>query len=167
MRRIILFAVLLSFQIFSDPLIKTATKITLTGKPIMYIFDSATCPYCEKLEKELVELKSLNEIAEAFDIYRIPRDDFKIYDILGKKVSTQELQMSYHVKATPNVVIFDKHAKRMFQTSGYIGPKALEQMLRFVKGVDEGKYKVSEWSKFLYQQNITTSEKSKPKSLQH
>jgi len=167
MRKLVLLAALFGMQVFSAPLIKTMTKIELSKKPIMYIFDSATCPYCEKLEKELVELKSLNEIAKAFDIYRIPRDDFKIYEIFGKKVSTQELQMSYHVKATPNVVIFDKHAKRMFQTSGYIGPIALEQMLRFVKGVDDGIYKTSEWSTFLYQNKVTTSAKSKPKSQQH
>ena len=166
MRRMFI-ALLLLGTLLSADVVKFSTEIALTGRPMMYIFDSATCPYCDKLKKELNTVPELHALAEGFDIYRIPRDDHRIYNILGKDVSTQELQLSYHVKATPNVVIFNKHAKRMFQTAGYIGPVALAKMMMFVQGVDAGKYKTSEWAQFLYDSKITTSEKARPKTLAH
>jgi thioredoxin-related protein len=133
----------------------------------MFIFDSKTCPYCEKLEGELNNVTFLKDLAKQFDVYAIARDDHKIYKLFGKDVSTQELQMSYHVKATPNVVIFNKKAEKMFQMPGYISPLPLSKMLEFTLGVDSGKFQKSDWAKYLYSNNVTASEKPKPKSQQH
>lgn len=167
MKKLITLIAITSTLLLGDSVVQHSSKIVLDGKPVIYIFDSSTCPYCEKLKKELDELPQLNKIAKEFNIYSIPRDEPTIYDIFGKKVSTQELQLSYRVKVTPNVVILNKKAKKMFQTSGYIGPIALTKMMQFVKGVDDGKYKTSQWSEFLYNSNVTTSKESKPKSLAH
>ena len=167
MKRLLFVALLLSTLLFSGSVVKRQTEIPLSGKPIMFIFDSKTCPYCEKLEGELDTITFLNDLAKQFDIYTIPRDDHKIYKLFGKDVSTQELQMSYRVKATPNIVIFNKKAEKMFQMPGYIAPMPLSKMMEFVLGVDSGKYKKSEWTTYLYSNNVTASEKPKPKSMQH
>jgi len=167
MKRLVLFFVLLSTLLFADTIVKRQIEIPLSDKPIMFIFDSKTCPYCEKLEGELNSVTFLNDLAKKFDIYAIARDDHKIYKLFGKDVSTQELQMSYRVKATPNIVIFNKKAEKMFQMPGYIAPVPLSKMMEFVLGVDSGKYQKSEWAKYLYSNNVTASEKPKPKSQQH
>jgi len=58
----------LIFSFFSNAgLIKNSLDINVTGKPIMFIFTSQTCPYCKKLKKDLVEVESLNKIAKEFD----------------------------------------------------------------------------------------------------
>ena len=167
MKKIFLLLILVSSAVFSNSIIKRTTDIPLSGKPVIFIFDSKTCPYCEKLEGEIDNITFLNAVAQKFDIYAIPRDDHKIYKIFGKDISTQELQMSYHIKATPNIVILNKKAEKMFQTHGYISPLPLSKMMEFVIGADSGKYKKSDWSKFLYDSKLTTSEKAKPKSMQH
>lgn len=156
---------LASLFVFSGDIVKRQTEITMSGKPVMFIFDSKTCPYCEKLEGELNHVTFLNDLARQFDIYAIPRDDHKIYRLFGKDVSTQELQMSYRVKATPNIVIFNKKAEKMFQMPGYISPLPLSKMLEFTLGVDSGKYQKSAWAKFLYGNNVTASDKPKKKVL--
>ncbi len=167
MKKIVLFLTLFATLLFSEGIVKSQTNIPLSGKPIMFIFDSQTCPYCEKLEGELNNITFLAEIAKKFDIYSIPRDDHKMYKIFGKDVSTQELQMSYHVKATPNVIIFNNKAEKMFQMHGYISPLPLSKMLEFVLGIDSGKYKTSDWAKYLYDNDVSASEKAKPKSKSH
>ena len=167
MKKIVFLFALFATLLMADSIIKRAIEIPMAGKPIMFIFDSKTCPYCEKLEGELNSVTFLNDLAKQFDVYAIPRDDHKIYKLFGKDVSTQELQMSYHVKATPNVVIFNKKAEKMFQMPGYISPLPLSKMLEFTLGVDSGKYQKSEWAKYLYSNNVTASEKPKPKSQQH
>jgi thioredoxin-related protein len=167
MKKIVFLFALFATLLMADSIIKRVIEIPMAGKPIMFIFDSKTCPYCEKLEGELNNVTFLNDLAKQFDVYAIPRDDHKIYKLFGKDVSTQELQMSYHVKATPNVVIFNKKAEKMFQMPGYISPLPLSKMLEFTLGVDSGKYQKSEWAKYLYSNNVTASEKPKPKSQQH
>jgi thioredoxin-related protein len=167
MKKIAFLFLLFATLLMADSIIKRSTEIPMAGKPIMFIFDSKTCPYCEKLEGELNNVTFLKDLAKQFDVYAIPRDDHKIYKLFGKDVSTQELQMSYHVKATPNVVIFNKKAEKMFQMPGYISPLPLSKMLEFTLGVDSGKYQKSEWAKYLYSNNVTASEKPKPKSKQH
>jgi len=167
MKKIILLLSLLTTLIMADTIVKRATEIPLSGKPVIFIFDSKTCPYCEKLEGELNNVTFLRDLAAQFDVYAIARDDHKIYKLFGKDVSTQELQMSYHVKATPNIVIFNKKAEKMFQMPGYISPLPLSKMLEFTLGVDSGKFQKSDWAKYLYSNNVTASEKPKPKSQQH
>ena len=162
----LLFTLCLTF-IFAESVVKHKIDIPMTKRPVMFIFDSETCPYCEKMEKELNEVTFLNDIAKKFDIYTIPRDDQKIYKIFGKDVSTQELQMSYRVKATPNIVIFNNKAEKMFQIPGYISPLPLSKMLEFVIGIDTGKHKKSDWAKYLYDNDVTASEKPKPKLKEH
>jgi len=55
----------------------------------------------------------------------------------------------------------------MFQIPGYISPLPLSKMLEFVIGIDAGKYKKSDWAKYLYDNDVTASEKPKPKSKVH
>ena len=167
MKKVLLLSLMLISFVFGESVVQRSIEIPLSDKPTMFIFDSKTCPYCEKLEKELDGILFLNDVAKKFNIYAIARDDHKIYKLFGRDVSTQELQMSYHVKATPNIVILNKSAQKMFQTHGYVSPLPLSKMMEFVLGVDSGKYKKSEWSEYLYKSNITTSKTAKPKSMQH
>jgi len=145
----------LIFSFFSNAgLIKNSLDINVTGKPIMFIFTSQTCPYCKKLKKDLVEVESLNKIAKEFDIYEIMRDKPATYNIFGEKIPLQTLQMEFSVKVTPYVVIFSSKGEKLWQIPGYSEPSLLLKIMQFAKGVSVGKYKKEDWKKYLLENQL-------------
>jgi len=160
MRKLLLLFVLI-FSISSANLVKHSNEIKANGKPIMFIFTSSGCPYCERLKKDLEEVEFLNKIAKEFDIYEIARDNPESYTIFGEPTTTQTLQMIFKIKVTPYVVIFNSKGEKLWQIPGYSDPFLLSKILKFTKGVDEGKYKKSEWKKYLLEQNLI-KDPSKP-----
>ena len=132
-----------------DGVVRHASTIPYTGRPIMLLFDSRTCPYCKKMKKELLSDPELHKIAVQFDLYNIPRDDQQAYTILGNATTTQSLQMLYKVKVTPYVVLLTSKGVKIWQIPGYVKPHVLAAIMEFVKGVDEGKYQKSEWREYL------------------
>ena len=154
------FLITLFFTLFANgELIKHSLDVNVTGRPIMFIFTSATCPYCEQLKKDLDEVKFLHKVATDFDIYEIRRDKPEVYTIFGEKTPLQELQMMFRVKVTPYVVVFNSKGAKMWQIPGYSDPYFLAKVLKFVKGVDDGKYKKEEWKKYLIENKLI---KTKP-----
>ncbi|WP_456391876.1 thioredoxin family protein [Nitratifractor sp.] len=135
--------------LWGGPMVKSSQEIPYSGKPLMLLFDSQTCPYCKKMKKELREDPRLHKVATGFDIYRIPRDDQKSYTILGNPTTTQNLQMLYKVKVTPYVVLLTSKGVKIWQIPGYVKPEVLAAIMEFVKGVDEGKYRKSQWREYL------------------
>ncbi len=138
----------------SEGIVKFAQEIPYSGRPIMLLFDSKTCPYCEKMKRELNEDPTLHRIAQDFDIYRIPRDDQISYTVLGVGTTTQNLQMLYKVKVTPYVVLLNPKGKTMWKLPGYVKPHVLGKIMEFVDGVDKGKYKKEEWKEYLKKEGI-------------
>ncbi len=148
MKKPILFFIVFITLLHSS-IIKHSQNIEYSGKPIMLIFDSSNCPYCKKLKEDLIQNKYLNTIAKEFDIYSIPRDDHKSYMILGNETTTQSLQMLYKIKVTPNIVILSSKGEKIWQLPGYAKPYVLGKIMEFVKGIEEGKYKKSQWRSYL------------------
>ncbi|ADV46605.1 thioredoxin family protein [Nitratifractor salsuginis] len=138
----------------SEGIVKFSKTIPYTGRPIMLIFDSHTCPYCDKMKRELNEDPTLNRIAQDFDIYRIPRDDQFAYTVLGVPTTTQNLQMLYKVKVTPYVVLLNPKGKTMWKLPGYVKPYVLGKIMEFVEGVDKGTYKKEQWKEYLRKNGI-------------
>ena len=138
----------------SQGIVKFSREIPYTGRPIMLLFDSHTCPFCEKMKRELNEDPALHKIAQSFDIYRIPRDDQMSYRVLGVGTTTQNLQMLYKVKVTPYVVLLNPKGKTMWKLPGYVKPYVLAKIMEFVDGVDKGEYKKEEWREYLRKNGI-------------
>jgi len=138
----------------SQGIVKFSREIPYTGRPIMLLFDSHTCPFCEKMKRELNEDPELHKVAQRFDIYRIPRDDPMAYTVLGVGTTTQNLQMLYKVKVTPYVVLLNPKGKTMWKLPGYVKPHVLSKIMAFVDGVEKGRYKKEEWREYLRNNGI-------------
>ena len=149
MGRLIAGLLLLVSLLAGESMVRHASTIPYTGKPIMLLFDSGTCPYCKKMKKELAGDPRLHAVARGFDIYNIPRDEPQAYTILGNPTTTQNLQMLYKVKVTPYVVLLSSKGEKIWQIPGYVKPEVLAKIMEFVEGVDNGRYKKSEWREYL------------------
>jgi len=151
MKRILLTFLLLIGTLFSSELFKSGNELVANGKGVIFIFESNTCPYCDLLKKDFKENKQMNELAKNFNIYLIDRDKEEDY-IVGKtkrKETTTTLRMAFSTKNTPTITIFDKNWNRIFQLPGYAHPEQMITFMKFVKGLQDGKYKTTEWKKFL------------------
>ncbi len=135
-------------------MLKHASVIPYSGRPIMIMFDTDTCPYCKKTRNDLRSDPFLRDIAKDFDLYNIPRDKPQKYKILGNDTTLQTLLMLYKVKATPNIVLLTSHGEKIWQLPGYVKPEVLGKIMIFVKGVDKGKYKKSDWKDYLKKNGI-------------
>ncbi|WP_072680247.1 thioredoxin fold domain-containing protein [Arcobacter sp. LA11] len=151
MKKILLTFLFLISSLFSSELFKTGNKLVADGKGVIFVFESATCPYCDLLKKDFKENKEMNELAKNFNIYLIDREKEQDY-IVGKtkkKETTTTLRMAFSTKNTPTITIFDKNWNRIFQLPGYAHPEQMITFMKFVKGLHEGKYKTDQWKKFL------------------
>lgn len=135
-------------------LVKHASVIPYTGKPIMLMFDSSTCPYCKQTRKDLLNDTYLNSVAVNFDLYNIPRDQPQRYTVLGNETTAQTLQMLYKVKVTPNIILLSSKGEKIWQLPGYVKPEVLGKIMAFVLGVDKGTYKKAEWREYLKKNGI-------------
>lgn len=144
---------ILTANCFADDLIQKTNRLKANGKSVMFIFETKTCPYCDLLKKDFVEDKELNALLQDMNIYSIPRDEYKEY-LVGdknppKKENLKTLEKAFAVKVTPNIVIFDKHWNRIIQIPGYANPAQMKFFLKFLKGLENGKYKASDWNNYL------------------
>ena len=153
-KKILTTLAIFSAVLFGGPMVKFSQTIPYSGKPIMLLFDSKSCPYCARMKKELQSDPYLHKVAQGFDIYRIPRDDYKRYTILGNPTTTQNLQMLYRVKVTPYVVLLSSKGEKIWQLPGYVKPYVLGKIMEFVQGVDKGTYKKEQWKEYLKKNGI-------------
>jgi len=130
------------------------STIAYSGKPIMLMFDSQTCAYCEKMKREISQEPTLHKVATEFDLYSIPRDQPQRYKVLGNSTTTEDLKALYKVKVTPYIVLLTSKGEKIWQIPGYVKPNILAKVMKFVKGVDTGKYKKEEWKEYLKQNGV-------------
>ena len=154
MIKLLLIISLFLTSLFSNNMILNSTDIITDGKPVMLIFSSKTCPYCDVLKKDLVDNKELNALAKELNIYEIKRDEYKEYSLWGKKTNLRTLEQTFMIKITPNVILFDKAGRKIFQSPGYPQPSILIPYLRFIKGLDDGTYKITEFKEFLQKEGL-------------
>lgn len=156
-KKILLVLLLVGSSLFSSELFKTGNELVANGKGVIFIFESKACSYCEVLKKDFVSNKKMNTLAKEFNIYLISQDEENDY-IVGKtkkKETTTTLRMAFAAKATPNIVMFDKKWNKIFQLPGYADPSQMITFMKFVKGLDEGKYTTKEWRKFLKDNGVS------------
>ena len=153
MKKLVLLIVFVS-SLFSGDLMQNSTDIKTDGKPVMLFFTSKTCPYCEVFAKDLHENKELNALAKQMNIYEIKRDVYKEYTLWGKPTNLKTLEMTFAIKVTPNVIIFDKTGRKIWQVPGYADPSIMVPYLKFVKGLDNGTYKITQWKEYLQKEGI-------------
>jgi len=154
MKKLLIILSFLITSLFANDMIKNSTDIVTNGKAVMLIFSTKTCPYCDLFKKDLVENKQLHQLAKQMNIYEIKRDEYKEYTLWGKPTNLKTLEMTFAVKVTPNIIIFDKTGRKIFQSPGYADPSMMITYLKFVKGLDEGKYKITDWKKYLQDAGI-------------
>ncbi len=154
MKKLILLLTIFITSLFSSDMIIKSTDIVTNGKPVMLIFSSRTCPYCDLFKKDLIENKELNTLAKNMNIYEIKRDEYKEYTLWGNPTNLKTLEMNFAIKVTPNVIIFDKTGRKIWQVPGYADPTIMIPYLKFVKGLDDGTYKITDWRTYLQKAGI-------------
>ena len=154
MRKLILIVSLFVSSLFSNDLILKSTDIVTNGKPVMLIFSSNTCPYCDVFKKDLKENAVLNKLAKEMNIYEIKRDEYKEYTLWGKKTNLRTLEQVFMIKVTPNVILFDKTGRKIWQVPGYADPTIMIPYIKFIKGLDDGTYKITDWKTYLQEAGI-------------
>ena len=103
-----------------------------------------------------IENAELANLAKDFNVYRIDVNENNEYALRGQKnvKDTLALRLALEAKEIPNVVIFDKYWNKIFQLPGYASPAQMSVFMRFVKGLNEGKYKIEQWREYLSQNGI-------------
>ncbi|NOX14522.1 MAG: thioredoxin fold domain-containing protein [Epsilonproteobacteria bacterium] len=140
----------------SEPILQHTSKLVANGKNVLLLFETKTCAYCELFKKDIKENKILHKLLkDNFNVYSIPLDKYKNY-VMGdknppKKTNTTSLKMGFTVKATPNILIFDKNWNKIIQLPGYADPKEMKIFLNYViKGI----YKKEDLSKYLKESGL-------------
>ncbi|GAA6982662.1 thioredoxin fold domain-containing protein [Helicobacter pylori] len=128
-------------DVFSD------TKlISPNDKYMLLVFGRNGCSYCERLKKDLKNVKELRDyVKEHFSAYYInisysKEHNFKVGDKNNEKeikMSTEELAQIYAVQSTPTVVLSDQTGKTIYELPGYMPSTQFLAVLEFIGG---GKY---------------------------
>ncbi len=150
---VIITALLFSFAVLSanDNILQHTTKLVANGKNVLLVFETKTCPYCRVFDKDIEQNKTLHNILKKhFNVYAIMLDEYHEYEMGDKnppkKTNTVSLKMGFTVKATPQIILFDKHWNKIIQLPGYADPK---QMIVFLNYIVKGIYKKEGLKKYL------------------
>jgi thioredoxin-related protein len=154
MKKIILLTLTLISLVFSNTLIKNSTDIKTDGKAVLMLFSTSTCSYCEIFKKDIQDNKELNKLIKQMNVYEIKRDEYKEYTLWGKKTNLRSMERAFLVKITPNIVIFDKKGRKIWQIPGYADPAMMSTYIKFVLGLNDGTYKVTQWREYLEKKDI-------------
>ncbi len=125
-------------DIFSDN-----KSISPNDKYMLLVFGRNGCSYCERLKKDLKNVKELrNYVKEHFSTYYInmsytKEHDFKVGDKDKNdekeiKMSTEELAQIYAVQTTPTIVLSDKTGKTIYELPGYMPSTQFLAVLEFI-----------------------------------
>jgi thioredoxin-related protein len=150
---ITLLILIFSFSIAqaSDTVLQHTDKLVANGKNVLLLFESKGCPYCQVFKKDIEKDKLLHKLLkENFNVYSIPLDEYHEYEMGDKnppkKTNTTSLKMGFTVKATPQIIMFDKNWKKIIQLPGYADP---EMMKIFINYIVKGLYKKESLDKYL------------------
>ncbi|WP_139532456.1 SoxW family protein [Helicobacter pylori] len=130
-------------DVFSDN-----KSISPNDKYMLLVFGRNGCSYCERLKKDLKNVKELHDyIKEHFSTYYVnisysKEHDFKVGDKDKNdekeiKMSTEELAQIYAVQSTPTIVLSDKTGKTIYELPGYM---LSTQFLAVLEFIGDGKY---------------------------
>ncbi len=155
MMKKIFILILLSFSFVllqaNEPILQHTSRLVANGKNVLLLFETKTCVYCELFKKDIKENEQLHKILkDNFNVYSIALDDYKEYEMGDKnppkKTNTTSLKVGFTVKATPNILIFDKNWNKIIQLPGYADPSMMKIFLNYVvKGI----YKKEDLNKYL------------------
>ena len=154
MKKIVLVLfILLSVTVLNakDSILQHTTKLVANGKDVMLLFETKTCPYCKVFKKDIEQNKALHKLLkDNFNVYSIPLDEYHEYEMGDrkppKKTNTISLKMGFTVKATPQIVMFDKNWNKIIQLPGYASPS---QMIIFINYIVKGIYKTKGLKEYL------------------
>ena len=154
MRALALFLASLCLAFCAD--MQNLTRLAADGKGMVLIFESKDCGYCEILKNDFEKDERLLNLVGDFNIYLIDINEDKSYIFANDKraKSTKELKYYLYVNSAPCVMIFDKDYNKIFAFQGYADPQQMSVFMKFVKGLNEGKYKASQWQKFLNENGV-------------
>ena len=110
-----------------------AHAATAQGLPIMVVFDSADCRYCEAMNNQLLNpLLAKGQLQKqvhlrSFDIDR----QGKVTDFDGEAIRARLFVKRYAIYATPTVVLLDNKGHMLSEPIvGYNGTEAYTQLLQ-------------------------------------
>ena len=139
-----------------DSILQHTTKLVANGKNVMLLFETKTCPYCKIFKKDIEQNKALHKLLkENFNVYSIPLDEYHEYEMGDikppKKTNTVSLKMGFTVKATPQIIMFDKNWNKIIQLPGYADPS---QMIVFINYIVKGIYKTKGLKEYLQESGM-------------
>jgi len=117
---------------------KDAVTIAPQGKYEITIFESDDCPYCAKMNNDILNSKELrNRLKNEFTTYSLNAAKNRMHKLQheGKDldVDTKTLISIYNVQATPTLIFSDKKGKSIFVVPGYMPTKQFLVTLDFIK----------------------------------
>ena len=139
-KRLLIF-IFLCFSFISvqanDSILQHTDKLVAHGKNVLLLFESKNCPYCEVFKKDIKENKLLHKLLkENFNVYSIPLDEYHEYEMGDKtppkKTNTISLKMGFTVKATPQIIMFDKNWNKIIQLPGYANPSMMKVFINYI-----------------------------------
>ncbi|WP_025209698.1 thioredoxin family protein [Hippea sp. KM1] len=112
-------------------------NIESNNKPMVIVFDSTTCPYCIKLKKDLENNPDIKEQLKGFELYFVHINEDNYYTIQTAKgrlkLDTASLARLFGFRgSTPFIVLTDKDGKVILTIPGYIKPKTMVRVLKYI-----------------------------------
>ncbi len=141
MKKNILIFIFLCFAVIniqaSDSILQHTDKLVANGKNVLLLFETKSCAYCELFKKDIQEDKVLHKLLkDNFNVYSIPLDEYHNYEMGDKnppkKTNTTSLKMGFTVKATPQIIMFNKNWKKIIQLPGYADPSMMKIFANYV-----------------------------------
>ena len=141
MKKNILILILLCLAVIniqaSDSILQHTDKLVANGKNVLLLFETKSCAYCELFKKDIQKDKVLHKLLkDNFNVYSIPLDEYHNYEMGDKnppkKTNTTSLKMGFTVKATPQIIMFDKNWKKIIQLPGYADPSMMKIFANYI-----------------------------------
>lgn len=131
-------------------------KIITNEKNNLFIFESASCSYCEILKHDIKQDGLLKKALSSFNIYYISIDsniDYTFVDAKGESQQTSNiaLKVQYGVRATPTLIFFDSDWQTLLQIPGYIDKTMMTKLSEYV---GKGIYKTKELKVYMQENNL-------------
>jgi len=140
----------------NEPLLQHTDKLVANGKNVLLLFESKACVYCEVFKQDIEKDKALHKLLkDNFNVYSIPIDEYHDYEMGDKnppkKTNTVSLKAGFSVKATPQIIMFNKNWKKIIQLPGYANPGMMKVFVRYVA---KDIYKKEDLNKYLKEKGL-------------
>ncbi len=114
------------------------TTIAPNGKPMVVVFGSKECSYCDLLKKDIKETAALeSSLEKEFSTYYVSMDTLSEHNLVHEtqtmKASNKLLAEIYGINATPTLMFYDEKGQSIFRVPGYMPKEQFLVTLSFVK----------------------------------